>query len=117
MNKRQLPSHWLEGPFRKVEHFYTLFKIALQCKWLSSPLYNYVQAPRDNLLPTGWMEGIYGKLTGEFVAITVIAITMASLCSVFMQEESNIDIVSVCLASSHMVCFVDNICLGIISGH
>ena len=85
MNKRQLPSHWLEGPFRKVEHLHALFKIAFQCKWLSSPLYNYImfKLPETTCFQqAGWRA--YGKLTGEFVAITVIAITMASLCTVSM---------------------------------
>ena len=77
-NKRQLPSHWLEGPFRKVEYLHTLFKVAFQCKWLSSPLYNYVQAHRDNLLPTGWKvrltlyQSALPPLSMEKNAVTII---------------------------------------------
>ena len=56
------------------------FWSSLSLSLLSSPHYNYVQDPWDNLLPTGWMERTWEagclfftfRMTGEFVAFMVI---------------------------------------------
>ena len=93
MNKRQLPSHWLEGPFRKVEHLHTLFKVAFQCKWLSSPLYNYVQAHRDNLLPTGWMER-----TWEAGCLFFHIPNDRKICRIYSHHQKNVLILLQCIA-------------------
>ena len=55
----------------------------------------YVQAPWDNLLPTGWMEGIWAvsfftfSMTGEFVAFTVIGknVFILLLCIAIWEER------------------------------
>ena len=55
----------------------------------------YVQAPWDNLLPTGWMEGIWAvsfftfSMTGEFVAFTVIGknVFVLLLCIAIWEER------------------------------